>query len=76
MRGGPLYPRYALLNSDIMTAHPPPELWRTHREWFWPRVVNATHNDSKTFGQLCWGNASMVQYMIKQMKKSLHFWTA
>ena len=38
--------------------------------------MNATHNDNTTFGQLCWGNASMVEYMIQQMRRSLHFWTA
>ena len=38
--------------------------------------MNATHNDNTTFGQLCWGNASMVEFMIQQMRRSLHFWTA
>ena len=54
----------------------PLRLWLTASVRAGPRVVNATHNDNTTFGQLCWGNASMVEFMIQQMRRSLHFWTA
>jgi hypothetical protein len=36
---------------------PPAELFKTHTEWFWPR------NDSTVYGQLCWSNQSLIEYV-------------
>merc|ERR1712166_57397 len=57
---------YALLGSpDGRSA--PPELWKEHREWFWPRAAN----DSQVYGQLCWSNASLVTFMIERVRMKL-----
>eukprot|EP00038_Savillea_parva_P005206 m.149867 g.149867 ORF g.149867 m.149867 type:complete len:651 (-) comp11676_c0_seq7:399-2351(-) len=45
---------YSLLSGSHDTRAPPPDLWKTHREWFWPR------DDPTTYGQLCWSNTSLV----------------
>ena len=46
---------------------PPPELWKSHREWFWPRLDNA----STAYGQLCWSNASLVAaFSIQQVSSA------
>jgi hypothetical protein len=61
---------YGLLNHDIALTSPPSDLWREHREWFWPRG----DGDDKTYGQLCWGNASMVAFMIGRIRQDLGSW--
>ena len=33
---------------------PPLDLFQQHNEWFYP------HDDPLEYGQLCWGNASLV----------------
>ena len=46
---------------------PPPKLRAAHPEWFWPRgAENAT-----VYGQLCWSNASLVQFVTAQARKIL-----
>lgn len=60
---------YALLYppGDKAAANAPPvELWTAHREWFWPRTGSRT-----TYGQLCWSNVSLQQYLVKQVKAYL-----
>jgi hypothetical protein len=37
---------------------PPHELWESHREWFWPREGG--------YGQLCWTNQSLLQFVASQ----------
>jgi hypothetical protein len=44
---------------------PPPDLWATNREWFWPR------DNSDTDGQLCWSNTSLQQFIIGNLKQQL-----
>jgi hypothetical protein len=41
--------------------------WAQHREWFWPRK----DSDNRTTGQLCWHNASLVQFVIANVQKLL-----
>ena len=44
------------------TAGPPPQLWRDHPEWAWPR------DNGTSYGQLCWSNASLVDFLIEKVK--------
>ena len=44
---------------------PPPGLWATNREWFWPR------DNPNTEGQLCWSNASLQQFIVGNLKQQL-----
>ena len=54
------YPEY---DSNLRT--PPPKLYKDHPEWFWPL------NEPSTYGQLCWSNASLVDFVTKQVRKIL-----
>ena len=36
---------------------PPQDLFHSHNGWFWP------HNDSSAYGQLCWTNQSLIDYL-------------
>eukprot|EP00658_Telonema_sp_P-2_P045189 TRINITY_DN3310_c0_g1_i3.p1 TRINITY_DN3310_c0_g1~~TRINITY_DN3310_c0_g1_i3.p1 ORF type:complete len:595 (+),score=118.35 TRINITY_DN3310_c0_g1_i3:95-1879(+) len=40
-------------------------LFESHNEWFWPR------DNPETYGQLCWSNASLVEYMTGRVKEFL-----
>ena len=64
---GFVHTSYALfgLNETGGGAHPPSSLFESHNEWFWP------HNDSKAYGQLCWSNASLVSFLIDQVRTLL-----
>ena len=44
---------------------PPPNLFRDHPEWFWPR------GSAPTMGQLCWGNQSLVQLIVTNVRHFL-----
>ena len=44
------------------------ELYDSNPSWFWPQDGNKT---SDAGGQLCWSNASLVQYIIKEVKHML-----
>jgi hypothetical protein len=44
---------------------PPTDMFKKHNEWFWP------HNDSSVYGQLCWTNQSLIDYIKVQAKKFL-----
>ena len=65
MGGGPTYASppgyvhtsYALVDKD--------QFFETHNEWFWPR------DDKTVYGQLCWTNSSLVDYVISQVKTML-----
>ena len=54
---------YSLLGSPDGRS-PPPDLWESHREWFWPRG----DNESTVYGQLCWSNASLITFMTERVK--------
>ena len=41
---------------------PPHELYNKHPEWFWPRGPAGRNS----YGQLCWSNSSLVEYLILQ----------
>lgn len=56
---------YALVGP---TPYPDPSLWAKHREWFWPR---RNDSDNRTFGQLCWHNASLVRFVTANIKQLL-----
>ena len=43
---------------------PPASLWKTHRGFFWPQ-------DKPTYGQLCWSNASLVDFLKNRVKAFL-----
>ena len=38
---------------------------RQHKEWFWP------HDDSLVYGQLCWSNSSLVDFVTERVKDAL-----
>ena len=56
---------YALVGP---TPYPDPDLWANNREWFWP---GRDDSDNRTFGQLCWHNASLVQFVTANIKQLL-----
>ena len=63
---GFVHTSYALLGTKLNAGRgPPPSLFKTHNEWFWPR------NDPTEYGQLCWSNASMLQFIIGNLKEQL-----
>ena len=54
---------YRFFDPDwTSTAGPPPQLWRDHPEWAWPR------DNGTSYGQLCWSNASLVDFLIEKVK--------
>ena len=54
---GPDHP--AGSNCTSSNGCPPPDLFKTNNEWFWPR------DDAKAYGQLCWSNTSLISYLAK-----------
>jgi hypothetical protein len=44
---------------------PPLNVFKAHPEWFYP------HNDPSVYGQLCWTNQSLIEYIKGQTKKFL-----
>ena len=61
---------YAILAypQPASSAGPPAALYVAHPEWFWPRGEEG----ASTYGQLCWSNVSLQQYMVKQVKAYLN----
>jgi hypothetical protein len=51
-----LFPGHPKGNATFPKG-PPQDLFRSHNGWFWP------HNDSSVYGQLCWSNHSLVEYL-------------
>eukprot|EP00040_Diaphanoeca_grandis_P040881 m.262228 g.262228 ORF g.262228 m.262228 type:complete len:773 (+) comp44826_c0_seq1:107-2425(+) len=64
---GFVHTSYGVLDPTHADRVPPPQLWSQHREWFWPQ----TDAGNTTYGQLCWSNASLVQYVIGKVKEIL-----
>ena len=52
-------------NTTDGGKHPPSDLFKTNNEWFWP------HNDGTAYGQLCWSNSSLIEYLKAQVKALL-----
>ncbi len=40
--------------------------WDTHNEWFWPRR-DADPTNGTAYGQLCWSNASLVEFVTRRV---------
>lgn len=53
------YGKFPVNTNCSSTQCPPTELFKTHNEWFWPR------NDPTVYGQLCWSNQSLIDYLTK-----------
>lgn len=60
---GGVHTSYNLLGAGGART-PPAELFATHPEWFWPR-------NASVYGQLCWSNASLVEYVTERAKEFL-----
>jgi hypothetical protein len=60
---GFVHTSYSLLADTSKTGGdmPPPALFASHNEWFWPRI--STDPKGETYGQLCWSNTSLVEYV-------------
>ncbi len=66
--GGFVHTSYTLLGGAKNPGRgPPPDLFNKHREWFWPR----NDSDVNTYGQLCWSNASLLDYLTQRARKVL-----
>ena len=65
---GFVHTSYSLLSyPKPATNTPPSDLYAQHPEWFWPRGYTGAF----TYGQLCWSNASLVEYVTKQARRVL-----
>ena len=62
---GFVHTSYHLLSPSGSAQAPDPTLWKTHREWFWPR------DNPATYGQLCWSNASMINFIVANLRVQL-----
>ena len=54
--------------SHNCTRHgkcPPADVFEAHPSWFWPQ------NDSSLYGQLCWHNQSLIDFVVVQAKRFL-----
>ena len=66
---GFVHTSYALL-SDIKAGDvPPPDLFASHNEWFWPR--RSRDPNGTVYGQLCWSNASLVEFVKERVLRYL-----
>lgn len=62
---GFVHTSYRLLDPAWGANVPPPQLFAKHPEWFWPRT------SPPSYGQLCWSNASLQQFIIANLKQYL-----
>lgn len=63
---GFVHTSYALLSPKPTNLRAPPaDLFFSHKEWFWPR------DDPSEYGQLCWHNESLQQFIINNLKQQL-----
>ena len=64
---GFVHTSYRLFGDDTTDQgqHPPTDLFKTNNEWFWP------HDDGTAYGQLCWSNSSLVEYLKVRVKELL-----
>ena len=44
---------------------PPLDLFHSNNEWFWP------HDDPLAYGQLCWSNTSLIDFVTERVKVTL-----
>ena len=56
---------YTLLGETGAARAPPLTLFNSHRDWFWPRM------NPKMYGQLCWGNASLLAHLTTTVQSML-----
>ena len=62
---GFVHTSYGLLSPNATNLMAPDiSLFKAHNEWFWPR-------DKLSYGQLCWSNASLQQFIIQNVKAQL-----
>jgi hypothetical protein len=67
---GSVHTSYTILGSNISNSRvPPAELWESHREWFWPRSRKGAPDGG--YGQLCWTNRSLLEFVAMQAVKYL-----
>jgi hypothetical protein len=63
------------LSNGTVGGSPPPDLWRTHREWFWPRGdaygPGSTCSGHNSCTQVCWSNSSLQQFLLERAKDFL-----
>ena len=41
------------------------DLFHSNNEWFWP------HDDPLAYGQLCWSNTSLIDFVTERVKVTL-----
>lgn len=66
--GGFVHTSYSILGGAPHAPGgngPPLDLFQTHNEWFWP------HDDPLQYGQLCWSNSSLVDFVTERVKDAL-----
>ena len=64
---GFVHTSYTLLSDAAPQGRgPPADLFAAHNEWFWP------HNDSQAYGQLCWTNASLVEFLKQRVRHAIN----
>ena len=65
---GSAHTSYTILGGqpgDKAPLGPVLELFKSHNEWFWPR------DDPTAYGQLCWTNASLLEFVVGQARRFL-----
>lgn len=60
---GFVHTSYTIVGGNLNT--PPPALFNQHPEWFWP------HDNPNVYGQLCWTNPELVQFVLQQVRQFL-----
>ena len=66
--GGFVHTSYSILGGDGTRAAaegPPLDLFHQHNAWFFP------HDDPTVYGQLCWSNASLIDYVTQKVRETL-----
>jgi hypothetical protein len=66
--GGFVHTSYSILGGGPHAPGgngPPLDLFEQHNEWFWP------HDDPLEYGQLCWSNSSLVDFVTERVKNAL-----
>jgi hypothetical protein len=68
---GFVHTSYAMFTGSGNSSHkncttglcPPLDMFEAHNEWFYP------HDDSSLYGQLCWTNQSLIEYLLREYMK-------
>ena len=63
--GASAHSSYTLLGAPDSARAPPAALYASHQDWFWPR------DSPTTYGQLCWHNEDLIEYLISQARAML-----